>query len=143
MMNRELERQVANGHMSGAVVLIADRKLVRSVEALGLADIAAGRPMRRDTLFWIASMNKAITGTAMMMLVDAGKVGLDDPVSKYLPEFETQWLAVDHRPRHPEPHQRHAAFQHRRVSRAGWIATADCRADLCDDEPAMRAGIGV
>jgi CubicO group peptidase (beta-lactamase class C family) len=51
--------------------------------------------MRTDSVFWIASMSKPITATALMMLVDEGKVKLDDPVSKYLPEFAEQWLAVE------------------------------------------------
>jgi CubicO group peptidase (beta-lactamase class C family) len=51
--------------------------------------------MGTDSLFWIASMTKPITSAALMMLVDEGKVKLDDPVSKYLPEFAEQWLAVE------------------------------------------------
>jgi CubicO group peptidase (beta-lactamase class C family) len=95
--------------LAGAVTLVADRDEVLSLEAVGFADIAAGKPMRTDALFWIASQSKPITSTALMMLVDEGKVRLDDPVEKYLPEFRAQWLAVeqdeDHmllrKPRHP------------------------------------------
>ena len=61
---------------------------------MGYADIAAKKPMRTDNLFWIASMTKPITATALMMLVDEGKVNVDDPVEKYLPEFKGQMLAV-------------------------------------------------
>ena len=79
------------------------------MEAVGWADVAAGMPMREKKLFWIASQSKPITATALMMLVDEGKVKLDDPVEKYLPEFKDQWLAVeqdkDHillkKPKHP------------------------------------------
>jgi CubicO group peptidase (beta-lactamase class C family) len=95
--------------LAGAVTLVADRDRVLSLEAVGFADIAADRPMRTDALFWIASQSKPITATALMMLVDEGKVRLDDPVEKYLPEFKGQWLAAerdrDHvllrKPRHP------------------------------------------
>ena len=52
--------------------------------------------MRTDCLFWIASMSKPMTATALMMLVDEGKVKLDDPVEKYLPEFQGQMVAAEH-----------------------------------------------
>ena len=65
--------------------------------------------MRTDALFWIASQSKPITASALMMLVDEGKVKLDDPVEKYLPEFRDQWLTVERdqehmllkKPKHP------------------------------------------
>jgi CubicO group peptidase (beta-lactamase class C family) len=56
-------------------------------EALGLADVEAGVPMRRDTIFRIASFSKAVTSVAAMMLVEEGHLQLTDPVSKYLPAF--------------------------------------------------------
>ncbi len=81
--------------LAGAVTLVADKDKVLSLEAVGFADIAAGKPMRSDALFWIASQSKAVTAAALMMLVDGGKVKLDDPVAKYLPAFRDQWLAVE------------------------------------------------
>ncbi len=66
--------------LAGAVTLVANKDKVLSLEAVGFADIAAKTPMRTDDLFWIASMSKAMTATALMMLVDEGKVNLDDPV---------------------------------------------------------------
>jgi CubicO group peptidase (beta-lactamase class C family) len=80
--------------LAGAVLLAADRKRVIDREAIGYADIANHRLMQPDNVFWIASMSKAITASAVMMLVDEGKVGLDDPVEKYLPEFKVQKVAV-------------------------------------------------
>jgi CubicO group peptidase (beta-lactamase class C family) len=80
--------------LAGAVTLVADRDRVLSLEAVGFADVAAGKPMRPDALFWIASQSKSITAAAFMMLVDEGKVSLDDPVEKYLPEFKDQWLSA-------------------------------------------------
>jgi CubicO group peptidase (beta-lactamase class C family) len=74
--------------MAGAVVLVADREKTIDVEAVGYSDLAAKRPMQADDLFWIASMSKSITATAVMMLVDEGRVKLDDPVEKYIPEFK-------------------------------------------------------
>jgi CubicO group peptidase (beta-lactamase class C family) len=94
-LKRVLQPFVDREALAGAVVLVADRSKVRCVTAVGFADIAAGVPMRTGCLFWIASQTKPITATALMMLVEEGKVGLDDPVAKYLPEFEGQWLAVE------------------------------------------------
>jgi CubicO group peptidase (beta-lactamase class C family) len=104
-----LQPFVDNHTLAGAVTLVADRDKVLSVDTVGFADIAANRPMRPDALFWIASQSKPITATALMMLVDEGKVNVNDPVAKYLPEFRGQWLAVlqdrDHllleKPKHP------------------------------------------
>lgn len=95
--------------LAGAVTLVASKDKVLSLEAVGYADIAARKPMKTDALFWIASQSKPITAAALMMLVDEGKVSVDDPVEKYLPEFKDQWVAVeqekDHvllkRPKHP------------------------------------------
>jgi len=95
--------------LAGAVTLVADKDKVLDLEAVGWADIAAKKKMQTDCLFWIASQSKPITAAALMILVDEGKVSVDDPVEKYLPEFKDQWLAVeqdkDHvllkKPKHP------------------------------------------
>ncbi len=58
------------------------------LDAIGKADIAEDKPMRPDTIFWIASMTKPITGAAVLMLQDEGKLSVDDQVEKYLPEFK-------------------------------------------------------
>ncbi|MBI5774626.1 MAG: beta-lactamase family protein [Verrucomicrobia bacterium] len=95
--------------LAGAVALVANKDKVLSVETVGWADIAAQKPMRADNLFWIASMSKAITAAGLMVLVDDGKVQLDDAVEKYLPEFKGQMLAVEtsasgvlfRKPKHP------------------------------------------
>src|SRR5271169_2857637 len=82
-----LQPLVDNHTLAGAVVLVADKDKVLDVEAVGYADIDAKKPKQTDCLFWIASLSKPITTAALMMLVDEGKVALDDPVEKYLPEF--------------------------------------------------------
>lgn len=95
--------------LAGAVTLVADKDKVLSLEAVGYADVAARKPMTTDSLFWIASQSKSITATAFMMLVDEGKVKLDDPVEKYLPEFKGIWVTAERdnnhlllkKPRHP------------------------------------------
>jgi CubicO group peptidase (beta-lactamase class C family) len=68
---------------------------VLALDAVGYADVAAKEPMRTDCLFWIASQSKPITAVALMMLVDEGKVHVDDPVEKYLPEFKGQWMRAE------------------------------------------------
>jgi CubicO group peptidase (beta-lactamase class C family) len=90
----KLQPFVDHHTLAGAVTLVASKDKVLSLEAVGFQDIAAKKPMQTDCLFWIASMSKPITATALMMLVDAGKVNVDDPVEKYLPEFKGQSLAV-------------------------------------------------
>ncbi len=76
------------------MVLVADKDKILDLEAVGYSDVAAKTPMRPDSLFWIASMTKSFTCTLLMMLVDDGKVNVDDPVSKYLPEFKDVKVAV-------------------------------------------------
>jgi CubicO group peptidase (beta-lactamase class C family) len=83
-----LQPFVNNHSLAGAVVLVADKDKVLALETAGFADVGAKKPMPTDAVFWIASQSKPITATALMMLVDEGKVRLDDPVEKYLPEFK-------------------------------------------------------
>ena len=80
------------GQFSGAVTLVARQGKIVHLAAVGEADVATHRPMTIDTLFAVASMTKPITATALMILVDEGKVGLDDPASKYVPEFKQSAL---------------------------------------------------
>jgi len=78
---------VADKQIAGAVTLVADEEKILHLSADGLADIEAGKPMTTDAVFWIASMTKPITATAVMMMQEEGKLSVDDPVSNYLPEF--------------------------------------------------------
>ena len=73
--------------IAGAVTLVADGEKILHLSATGLADLGSNRPMATDSIFWIASMTKPITATAVMMMQDEGKLSVQDPVSKYLPEF--------------------------------------------------------
>lgn len=86
---------VESHSLAGAVTLVADKNKVLSLEAVGFADVAAKKPMQTNAMFWIASQSKPITAAALMILVDEGKVSIDDPVTKFLPEFRDQWLAVE------------------------------------------------
>jgi CubicO group peptidase (beta-lactamase class C family) len=89
---QRLERFVNDQTISGAVTLVARHGQVACVDAIGLADLANDKPMRTNALFWIASMTKPITAIAILMLQDDGKLLVDDPVQKHLPEFRNQWL---------------------------------------------------
>jgi CubicO group peptidase (beta-lactamase class C family) len=75
--------------VAGAVVVVASKDAILHVGTTGLADIADHKPMTPDALFWIASMTKPVTSTAILMLQDEGKLNVSDPVAKYLPEFAT------------------------------------------------------
>ena len=86
---------VEREELAGAVMLVASREKVLAVEAAGWSDIESKKPMRTDSIFWIASQSKPITATALMVLVDEGKVQLDDPVEKYLPEFKGQMFVAE------------------------------------------------
>ncbi|HSI13460.1 MAG TPA: serine hydrolase domain-containing protein [Chthoniobacter sp.] len=100
-----LQAAVDKHEVAGTVVLVADKDRVLDLEAAGFSSLSTKTPMKIDALFWIASMTKSFTGAALMMLVDEGKVSLDDPVEKYLPEFKGQMVAADgiemHPPQHP------------------------------------------
>jgi CubicO group peptidase (beta-lactamase class C family) len=85
---RRMEDHVGKNTISGAVTLVVkDGKIVHHA-ATGQRDTAGKQAMEKDTIFAIASMTKPITGAAVMILVDEGKISLDDPVSKYIPEFK-------------------------------------------------------
>ena len=83
----QLQPLVDHHTIAGAVTLVATADQILDESTVGYADLASKKPMSPDTLFFIASMTKPMTATALMMLVDEGKVKLDDPVEKYLPEF--------------------------------------------------------
>lgn len=83
-----LEKLVDEGRIAGGVALVARRGKVAYVEAFGVRDLESKAPMTQDTIFAIASMSKPITCVAAMILVEQGKLGLDDPVERYLPELK-------------------------------------------------------
>lgn len=95
-----LQPYVDNHVLAGAVTLVASVDKVLDVQTVGYADIAANKPMPANAMFWIASMSKPITSSLLMMLVDEGKVNLDDPVEKYLPEFEGQMVMAEQDQQH-------------------------------------------
>jgi methyl acetate hydrolase len=87
-LDASLKGAVERKDIPGVVALVTDRKGVIYEGAFGIADVATGRLLTADALFRIASMTKPITSVALMQLVEQGKISLDDPAEKYLPELK-------------------------------------------------------
>ena len=83
-----VQRHIDAKELSGVVTLVARRGRVAHFEAQGLMDIESKKPMPKDGIFRLASMSKPITGAAVMMLIEEGKIRLTDPVSRFIPEFK-------------------------------------------------------
>ncbi|HZZ73455.1 MAG TPA: serine hydrolase domain-containing protein [Pirellulales bacterium] len=80
--------------LAGVLAIIADRTgKVHFQNTLGFADVEAQKPIGADNVFWIASMSKMFAGASIMMLVDEGKVRLDDPVTRFIPQLG-KWMVV-------------------------------------------------
>jgi CubicO group peptidase (beta-lactamase class C family) len=90
-----MQRYVEEGKLAGMVTLVARRGAVVHFEKFGLQDIRAGVPMELDTIFRIYSMTKPITCVALMMLYEQGLFHLNDPVTRFLPEFEKVEVLTD------------------------------------------------
>jgi CubicO group peptidase (beta-lactamase class C family) len=82
-----MQDMIGKNEIAGAVTVVVSKDKVLHLETTGFADVAARRPMTPDTLFWIASMTKPVTGVAVLMLQDEGRLKVSDPVAKHLPEF--------------------------------------------------------
>jgi CubicO group peptidase (beta-lactamase class C family) len=80
-----MRQAIASNEIPGAVTLVATREGVAHLDAVGHADPSKAKPLRKDSIFWIASMTKPITGTAILMLQEQGKLSVDDPVGKFIP----------------------------------------------------------
>ena len=78
---------VEQGTIAGAVTLVARHGVVASLEAVGYQDLETKMPMRTDSIFQIRSMAKPVTAVGIMLLQEDGRLALDDPVEKHLPEF--------------------------------------------------------
>ena len=89
-----VDRSIAEKRIAGAVTMVARKGRVAWFKAQGMMDIAAGKPMQPDTIFRICSMTKPVTSLAVMMLYEEGRFLLNDPVSKYLPEFKNPKVLV-------------------------------------------------
>jgi len=90
-----MQKLVDNNRIAGGVFVVARRGKVVQFETCGMMDIEAGKPMKRDTIFRFYSMSKPITSVAAMILYEQDKIKLDDPVSKYIPEFKGLKVVAD------------------------------------------------
>jgi len=86
-LDQYLESRLRETPIPGFVAMVVDGKGPRYTGAFGRQNVAANLPMQADTIFRIASMTKPVTSLAVMMLVEEGKVKLDDPIEKFLPEY--------------------------------------------------------
>ena len=82
-----IQRHIDAGELAGAVTVVARKGKVAHLDARGVMDLESRQPMTPATMFRIASMTKPVVGVAIMMLVEEAKVRLNDPVSRYIPEF--------------------------------------------------------
>lgn len=89
-----LRPYVESGAMPGFVTMVISPEATLDTTVLGYANVDPEQPMREDTLFWIASMSKTLTATAVLTLVDEGKITLDDPIDRFYPEFARLRVAV-------------------------------------------------
>lgn len=90
-----VEAFVAAGNIAGAVTLVSRGNEIIEFDAVGMADIEAKHPMRKDTIFQIMSMTKPVTAIGIMMLAEEGKLALRDPVERYLPEFRNMRVTAN------------------------------------------------
>jgi CubicO group peptidase (beta-lactamase class C family) len=95
-----VQRHIDAGSLSGAVTLVARHGKIAHLEAHGLMDVESKKAMPKDGVFRLASMSKPITAVAVMMMVEEGKARLNDPVSRFIPEFKSMKVAV------PKPNSR-------------------------------------
>jgi CubicO group peptidase (beta-lactamase class C family) len=95
IIHEHLNKNLNEKKIPGAVVLVAQNHKIICSEAVGFADMEKGKKISKDQVFRLASMSKPITGTAILMLVDQGKISLTDPLSKYIPDFKELMVAID------------------------------------------------
>lgn len=93
-IHETVQRYLDSRQLAGAVTLVARRGKVAHFEAHGVMDLDSKTPMRKDAIFRIASMSKPVTGVAIAMLMEEGKLRLTDPVSRFIPSFKDVQVAV-------------------------------------------------
>ncbi|NLS97548.1 MAG: beta-lactamase family protein [Planctomycetaceae bacterium] len=111
-LSKFMQSLVDDGKIAGGVTMMARHGKVIHLKAVGMADREEKKPMRTDSIFRIASMTKPITSVAIMMLWEQGKLGLDDPVSKYIPEFKEMKVLVSVDPLETRPAKREITIRH-------------------------------
>ena len=89
-----LKEQMRKNHIPGLAVAVVRDGKIEKIKGYGVANLEWQSPVAPDTAFQIASSTKPLTGTALMLLVEEGKLALDDPVSKYLPDAPAAWQSI-------------------------------------------------
>lgn len=87
-IDQKMKEFVEQKEIAGAVTIVASRDAILDTCVVGQSSVEDSQPMQADAIFWIASMTKPITGVAVMLLEEEGKLSLDDQATKYLPEFK-------------------------------------------------------
>ena len=94
-INQVIQRYIDAKDIAGALTVVSRRGRIAHFEAQGMMDIDHNAPMRKDAIFRMASMSKPVTGVAILMLVEEGKIRLTDPISKFIPEFKDTKVAME------------------------------------------------
>jgi CubicO group peptidase (beta-lactamase class C family) len=100
-IHEAMEKAIAQKQAAGIVTLAIKDGQTIWLDAAGMKNVAKGQPMPKDALFWIASMTKSISATTIMTLVDEGKLSLDEPASKWMPDLGKVKLADGNPPKRP------------------------------------------
>jgi len=103
LLTEFFDNEVAAGRLPGAVILIQQHGLSVYLKCFGVRDVATKLPMTPDTIFALHSMTKPITSFGAMMLIDAGKLSLADPVAKYIPSFGNMMVGLERMDAQGEP----------------------------------------
>src|SRR4051812_22419730 len=97
-ISQMIARRIAAGEVAGAVTVVARKGKIAFESSQGVMDLDSKQPMTPANIFRIASMTKPIIGVAIMMMVEEGKLHLNDPVSRYIPEFRGMKVGVAQAP---------------------------------------------
>ena len=131
------------GHkLAGIIGIIADRKgavLYRNL--IGHADVEAGKPISEDNVFWVASMSKMFAGASIMMLAGEGKVSLDDPVTKFIPQLG-DWMVITSRDKARtilQPPVRPVTIRHLLSHTSGLTGQSELQRETGADSASLRA----
>ena len=132
-----VQRHIAAGSFSGAVTLVARNGRIGHLEAHGQMDLEAKKPMVKDGIFRIMSMTKPVIGVATLMMMEEGKIRLQDPISKFIPEWRNMtvacraaggaWRRATAPPRRPAG----GRGRHRRRASTPCLLNARCRFAIC------------
>ncbi len=120
-----LQKHIRAGEMAGASAVVVRKGKVVYQTYQGVMDLESKKPVTADTMFRVASMTKPVTSAAIMMMIEEGKVHLNDPVSRYIPEFKSLKVAVQSGPPVANPNGRGSTPQFYTVPPAREVTVKD------------------